>query len=822
MIPATIRDGLLSALRIPLHGSVICLVGATAFECKTGEPEASPDLDAVVVQLGSCTRARKGSCNCWPLAQGAIDHIRRGLQLAAQSEAFAQLFTEMGPVSEADLLMDSEYRQSHRRGEIVAGGRAWLGHLTGGYLDKFVLIARPPLATTPAPWRLLEVCTASDRSACKYRRSLTDLAWSDMHAHWYESDARQCESLRASLRHKSDVLADALRSWSEVSPSAAGARYRAELLKPNIDAVIAKVTRVARRLRSFGGGAASFVAAVDESLAAPLAEYASSFSRVDAEATTAASAIADRRAAVALAVGLAEVGRRERDMRGLDRVERASAKLVASITAAERARQVQERADEHALGLRSRVRARACAVVALEQERARRMRAWPIAHPPPVPRAQLDGASVTRAGDLHPARGQPPVAEEEAERARRMRVDCAPPAEKPLRAAGAPPAETPLRAAGAPPHPNAPPCPHSVEELMVTRARMSHVWLLRHLCRYLQIEPHLLTDIIFGRQRVVQVQTTHEVRDKGGRGGSSTAALVAVTEFCVSDATTQLPNMRTGTEFLISIAGRLDALADTIEALPPSDTRTTCTRLYIFVGNWMCWLAEERISCGRREFIAAGRQIACGTEPRTRELFKTRAAALPQAADCIAHAFALTRQLRPQFVRSRALAAAACWAQQELWQHLARATLEYVHMTKLELHAEGDALLVAVESLRLAHGAAARKITPAENFAAFKKNMLAIEPKLQDLFKLLPIAAAGWFEPPPRALCRRQLVIEWTDRCISNFRCERFDKLTVGKETLLLFHLADGAIGDIVECLTSVRAIRTADRFQRWISEKRK
>lgn len=349
---------------------------------------------------------------------------------------------------------------------------------------------------------------------------------------------------------------------------------------------------------------------------------------------------------------------------------------------------------------------------------------------------------------------------------------------------------------------------HSVGELNIVRARMQYVGLLRQICHQLAVGPEYMMDLIFGRHQVVQTS----IRTEGHA--------IAVSEVCLSDATLKVPNMRACVQFLISIAGRLDALADTIEALPPSDTRTTCMRFYIFIGNWMCWLADERIGYCRREFESAGKQIARATEPRTRALFEAAARATePQTAVWLECAAALTAQLRPQLVRSLTPAAVANWMRQEPWQHIARTTLEYVHMTKLELHASGDALLLAIDSLRRSHSLATQTSAPAKNFELFKENMRKLDSDLTHIQRLLPVSAAGWFEPPPGPLNTRQLIFEWTDRCIGNFRQEQFDKQTVSRASgeLMLFHLADGAIGHIVECLRTVQSIKKEKQFLCWV-----
>ena len=272
MLSKEIRDFLLRALQVPLHGSVICITGADAYACKMGAPEASPDVDAALVQLGACAGAP--ACDCWPRAQVAIESVYRNLHATAQTAEFIQRFTDMPPLCVADLMTDPEYSSARRRGELVAGGRAWLGHLSGGFIDKFVLVVAAAGAGGSRAQRLLEVCTASAATACKYRRALADLAWSDAQQHWYESDARQCASLRASLQHKARVLLGAIREWCWAPPDSSGARYRAALIKPRIDGGLAKIERVSRRLRSFGAEAAAFVDQVEAGLSAGLDEYA--------------------------------------------------------------------------------------------------------------------------------------------------------------------------------------------------------------------------------------------------------------------------------------------------------------------------------------------------------------------------------------------------------------------------------------------------------------------------------------------------------------------------------------------------------------------
>ena len=140
-------------------------------------------------------------------------------------------------------------------------------------------------------------------------------------------------------------------------------------------------------------------------------------------------------------------------------------------------------------------------------------------------------------------------------------------------------------------------------------------------------------------------------------------------------------------------------------------------------------------------------------------------------------------------------------------------------MTKLELHASGDALLIAIDSLRQLHSLATQTSAPADNFELFKKNMRKLNSDLTHIQQLLPVAAAGWFEPPPRELNTPKLILKWTDRCISNFRQEQFDEQTVSRASgeLMLFHLADGAIGHIVECLRMVQSIKKEKQFLCWV-----
>ena len=811
MISAQILQYLLQILQIELHGSLICIGGGVAFGFRMGSYEESPDLDANLVQLGgSCACAHARLPGCWARAHAAIEKVHEALQTAASAEEFTQKFAAFDTVSMVELELDPEFRGARvRRGRLFAGGRAWLGHLSGGFMDKFVLIVKMGATTQ----RLLEVCTASSEHACAFRRGVADLAWSDAHMHWYESDARQSASLQAALRHRSRMLINAIREWCQVSPDASGARYRVALLKPKIDGLLAKVGRTSRRLRCFGEAAQCAADEIDAAVADALAEYGSERRASSQVAVAAAEAERARRLALerearalslsarqvglALALRLAETARAEHEHEHEhesehDCARRVSASRTRALEELERSRRIQ-------LALAYSY-TRISTVEEAEQERARRMGEFPRAHMGHV-RAQMrpDECSHRPVHDRHPTRACAPIAEEEAERSRRISISST---VSPLTTAtpltATPSTATPLTA-------TATALLSSLltsKQLVAARLQINYNGLLQRISNHLRVSEGRTTELIFGKTQVVQIQNGESIN------------------FCTVE---ELPSMRESAPFLISIVDRLEEMAVVIDMMAPSDMRQRYLRFYMFVGNWMCWIADEQLANARHEYDIVGRQVARGTEPRTRELFKnlceqSRLAAVTRP--WVEQAATLTQRLRPDIVRSLTPSVVARWLHQQPWQHLARTALEYIHKAKCAMHSEGNSLLAALESMRQAHIKMAQTLSWGENYAKYKTHLKALDGIFKRVADLMPVSAAGWLRPPPKPLRTGELVAKWTDRCAASFFAEQFDEQTFARDgELLVFHLADSAIGDIAECISSVRAVKKEEQFKRWLDK---